>query len=290
MSPTILALVLAAAALHAGWNLISKRVAAGGSAVAFVLAYRALSLVLYAPWVAWVLWQGDMAWSPKVLLFIGLASLLHLGYNLSLQLGYQKTDLSVLYPVARGTGPLLSSLVAILFLGEAGDPVRLAGIALVVAGILLIASDGRLRRFTTPHARGALWRGLLTGLFIAAYTLVDAWSVKMLLIVPVVLDWCAALGNVALLAPRFVARPQALQQAMRGRWWPAFWVAALSPLAYILVLYAYRLGGDISLVAPLREISLMMGTVAGVFILREPASWGRWLGCAIIIGGGALLA
>jgi len=285
----VVVLVLGAAAMHAGWNLLAKSAASTGSAVAFVLAYRCLSIVLYAPWVAWVLWHDGMIWSLPVLLFIALASLLHLGYSLTLQRGYQKVDLSVLYPVARGTGPLLASVFAILVLGEAGGPQRLAGIALVVAGILLIAADGRLRRLADRHARRAVRWGALTGLFIAAYTVVDAWSVKVLLIVPVVLDWCAALGNVIVLSPRWLTRRGALQQAMRGRWSAAIGVAVLSPLAYILVLYAYQWGGEISVVAPLREISLMMGTVAGVLILRERASWGRWLGCAVIIGGVMLL-
>lgn len=290
MTAEILALVLCAAALHAGWNLISKKVSAQGSAVDFVLAYRILSILLYAPWVGWVLWSDQLHWTPEIILFISLASLLHLGYNLSLQWGYQKADLSVLYPVARGTGPLLSALFAIAFLGESSDGGRLSGILLVVAGILLIASDGRLRRFTAPNAMRAVRWGLMTGVFIAAYTVVDAWSVKVLLITPVILDWLSALGNVVLLSPRFFLRPRALFQGMRGRWLYALLVAAMSPLAYILVLYAYQLGGDISQIAPLREISLMMGTLAGVFILRERASWGRWLGCAVIISGVILLA
>jgi uncharacterized membrane protein len=77
---------------------------------------------------------------------------------------------------------------------------------------------------------------------------------------------------------------------MRGKWGYATAVGLLSPLAYILVLYAYRLGGQVSLIAPLREVSLMLATVAGFFILKEKASAARLVGCAVIIAGVILLS
>ncbi|AEC19606.1 DMT superfamily permease [Pusillimonas sp. T7-7] len=287
MTPEIFGLVICAAALHASWNLISKR--ANASAGHFVFAYRLISAVLYAPWVIYILWVDGMSWSVQVVFFIALSSLLHLGYSLCLQWGYHAADLSVVYPMARGTGPLLSSLAAFIWLGEQPSTFGVLGIFSIVAGILLIASDGNLRRFTAPQSWTGIRWGLFIGMFIAAYTVTDAYSVKVLLIAPVILDWLSALGNAVILAPRAWVRRASMMQQMHGKWGYALAVGALSPMAYILVLYALQKGGHVSLVAPLREMSLMMATVAGFFILKERASAARLLGCAVIVTGVVLL-
>lgn len=281
-------LVVCAAALHATWNLVSKK--ATGAAGDFVFTYRLFSMVLYAPWVAYVLWFDGMQWDVTVVLFVILASVLHLAYSLCLQRGYQAADLSVVYPIARGTGPLLSSLGAFILLGESPSGTGVLGIVCVVVGIVLIASGGQLRRFTTPAAKQGIRWGLFIGFFIANYTIVDAYSVKVLLVAPVVLDWLSALGSVVLMTPRAIIRRKAMMVQMRGKWRYAFIVGTLSPLAYILVLYAYQMGGNVSLIAPLREMSMMIGTIAGFFILKEKASPARILGCAVIIAGVILLA
>jgi uncharacterized membrane protein len=288
MSLETFLLVILAAALHASWNLISKKAAA--AAGDFVFAYRLLSALFYAPWVIYILATEGMHWSTEAVLFIALSSVLHLGYSLCLQWGYRAADLSVVYPVARGTGPLLSSLGAFLWLGDNPSVLGVTGIFCVVAGILLIASGGELRRFAKPEAWvGVRWGGFI-GLFIAAYTVADAYSVKALLIAPVILDWLSAVGNVMLMAPRAWVRRSTMMEQMRGKWGYATAVGLLSPLAYILVLYAYRLGGQVSLIAPLREVSLMLATVAGFFILKEKASAARLVGCAVIIAGVILLS
>ncbi|NYT82426.1 EamA family transporter [Alcaligenaceae bacterium] len=281
-------LVICAAGLHATWNIISKK--ATGAAGHFVFCYRSLSALLYAPWVVYILLVDGMTWTWPAVLFIFLSSVLHLGYSLCLQWGYQAADLSVVYPIARGTGPLLSSLAAFVLLGEPATVLGLAGIGCIVVGILLIASGGSLRRFTTPHAWAGVKWGLFIGLFIAAYTVTDAYTVKVLLVAPVVLDWFSATGGAALLAPRAWVRRRELVRQMRGKWGYAFAVGALSPMAYILVLYALQMGAHVSLVAPLRETSLMIATVAGFFILKEKVSVPRVAGCVIIVAGVILLA
>src|SRR5690606_33386511 len=147
-----------------------------------------------------------------------LSSVLHLGYSLCLQWGYQAADLSVVYPIARGTGPLLSSLAAFILLGESATPMGLAGILCIVLGILLIASGGSLRRFTSPHAWVGIKWGLFIGVFIAAYTVADAYAVKVLLVAPVILDWFSATGGAALLAPRAWVKRKEMMVQMRGKW------------------------------------------------------------------------
>ncbi|NYT60974.1 EamA family transporter [Alcaligenaceae bacterium] len=281
-------LVVIAAGLHATWNLISKRAASAGTS--FVFSYRLLSVVVYAPWVVYILWNDGMAWSWPVVLFISLSSALHLGYSICLMRGYKLADLSVVYPIARGTGPLLASAGAFLWLAEAPSTLGVLGICSVVAGILLIATQGNWRQFAHPQAWVGVRWGLLIGLFIAAYSLTDAYSVKVLLVAPVMLDWLSALGGTLLLAPSTWMRRTHMVQQMRGKWGLALAVGVLSPLAYILVLYALQNGANVSVVAPLREMSMMMATFAGFFILKEKVSPVRWLGCFVIIAGVILLS
>ncbi len=99
MSYSSLLLVVLAAMAHATWNLLAKRAAMVGAP--FVFAYGLCASVLYAPWVAWVLMHDGMTWTWPVVGAILTSSLLHLGYSLCLQRGYQVADLSVVYPIAR---------------------------------------------------------------------------------------------------------------------------------------------------------------------------------------------
>src|SRR3546814_15740557 len=109
-------LVLLAAALHATWNLVSKQASAAGAS--FVLAYRLIGTVLFAPWVAYVLWHEGMTWNIHVVLFLFISSFLHLCYGVCLQRGYQAADLSVVYPIATGPGALLATAGAFRWMGE----------------------------------------------------------------------------------------------------------------------------------------------------------------------------
>lgn len=283
-----LALVVAAAIIHATWNLLAKRAAAAGAA--FVAAYGLVAFVAYAPWALWVAAREGVAWRWPIAACLVASGLIHLAYSLVLQRGYRAADLSVVYPVARGTGPLLSALVAILLFGERPGAVGLAGLAAVVAGILLIATGGSLSAFRRAEGRtGVAWGGATGGL-IASYTLVDGYGVKALGIHPVLLDWGANALRLVVLA-RFVAGdPAAARAAMRGHWPAAIAVGLLAPLGYILVLGALRAGAPLSLVAPLREMSMMLAALFGMVLLREPVGPGRAAGCAAVALGAVLIA
>ena len=124
--------------LHAVWNLLAKRASGDASGPAFVWLYSALSTVIFAPLAAGVFVGGERLGAAGLLFVFGTGAL-HIGYFLLLQKGYQVGDLSVVYPLARGTGPLLASGAAILLLGERAGPVAWAGILLIVAGVFLLA-------------------------------------------------------------------------------------------------------------------------------------------------------
>ena len=287
MSHTALLLVILAAIAHAAWNLLAKRAARVGPA--FVYAYGLAATVIYAPWALWSMFHDGMQWTLPVVACIVISAGLHLGYSLCLQRGYQVADLSVVYPIARGTGPLLSSIGAFTLLGEPTSAAGLGGMLCVVCGVLLIATQGRLTLFTQPQAWiGVRW-GLIIGAFIAVYTVVDAYGVKVLLIMPVLFDWLTVLTRTVMFTPHMLKRRRSNWESMRGYWGLAIAVGFLSPLGYILVLYALRMGAPLSLVAPAREMSMMLGTFAGMILLRETVGIGRLLGCLAIVAGVVLL-
>jgi drug/metabolite transporter (DMT)-like permease len=197
--------------------------------------------------------------------------------------------LSVVYPVARGTGPMLSSFGAFLLLGEAPSPQRLLGLAAVVIGIGLISTRGDLGAFRRPGGQAGVRWGTATGFLIASYTVVDAYSVKTLGIQPVIVDWFSNLLRFFLLAPVVLRDPDRARRLMQGRWLLAIGVGLLSPLSYILVLAALNMGAPLSVVAPTREMSMMIGALFGMVILREAVGVWRLAGCLVLIAGVVLL-
>jgi drug/metabolite transporter (DMT)-like permease len=288
MSYTALTLIVLAALIHASWNLLAKRAAQAGPT--FVFVYTVVSAIVYLPWTAWLIVSGAMTWSLPVIACIALSGALHLAYSLFLQRGYQVADLSVVYPIARGTGPLLSTVGAFLLLGESPSTEGIAGLLAIVAGIILISTQGDLAKFRQPAARRGVRWGLVTGSAISGYTVVDAYGVKALGIHPVLLDWCANIVRVVILLPWVVANRGQIRPRMRGRWGLAIGVGVLAPLSYILVLLALQIGAPLSLAAPAREMSMMVGALMGMFVLREKVGPVRLLGCAVLLGGVVLLS
>jgi drug/metabolite transporter (DMT)-like permease len=158
-----------------------------------------------------------------------------------------------------------------------------------VIGIGLIATRGDLGAFRRPGGQAGVRWGTATGSLIAGYTVVDAYGVKTLGIQPVILDWFSNLLRFVLLAPVVLPNLAYAREVMRGRWPLAVGVGLLSPLSYILVLAALDMGAPLSVVAPAREMSMMVGALFGMVILREPVGPWRLLGCLVLIAGVLLL-
>jgi drug/metabolite transporter (DMT)-like permease len=267
---------------------MSKRAAAAGPT--FVFAYNLVACAAYAPWVFWLLAQDELNWNWAVAICVVVSGFVHLAYSLSLQRGYQVADLSVVYPIARGTAPMLSSICAFLVLGETPTGVRLIGLFAIIAGIALISAQGDLTAFKKPSGQAGVWWGATTGGLIASYTVVDAYAVRVLSIAPVILDWFSNLLRFVLLAPVVARSPARSLDLMQGKWWLAIAVGLLSPLSYILVLAALGMGAPVSVVAPAREMSMMVGALFGMLILRERVGPWRLIGCAALIVGVVMLS
>ncbi|MBI2238113.1 MAG: EamA family transporter [Actinobacteria bacterium] len=278
MSLPALLLVLGAALAHASWNLVAKRVPA---TLPFVWAFTALSVATYVPLAAWVVGSGSSIGGTG-LAVATVSAALHTGYFLLLQHAYGVGDLSVVYPVARGSGALLAAAGAVLVLGERQTPVFLGGIVLITFGVLVLAgSAGPLR--SGSERRGALL-ALATGGVIACYTLWDGNAVKTLVVPPLLLTWLSDVGRAALLAPA-VARDR---ESLRAVWTlyrrDTFLVAFLSPLAYLLVLSAVTIA-PVSGVAAARETSVLFGVLFGASVLGE-RRFGRRIAAATLIALG----
>lgn len=167
---------------------------------------------------------------------------------------------------------------------------RMGGLALVVIGITLIATRGDLAAFSRPEGQAGVRWGTTTGGLIATYTVVDAYAVKALGLTPVILDWFSNLLRFFLLAPVVGSNPRRAMIAMKGHWWLALGVGLLSPLSYILILAALQNGAPLSLVAPMREMSMMVGALLAMIILRETVGIWRLVGCGVLIMGVIALA
>lgn len=283
MPLTALLAVLLAAATHATWNLYAKRAAGSRH---FIWLYSVGSVLIYTPIVLWIVLIERPQFELRHWLALSGTAVLHLGYSLMLQAGYRASDLSLVYPLARGSGPLLSFFAAVILLGEHITALSIVGVVLVVSGILLVA--GLLSESHKAPRAGILY-GLGTGVFIAAYTINDGWAVKVLLISPFIVDYAGNFFRVILLAPRALADRAALRAEIRAYLKPALVVSILGPLGYILVLYAMRVA-PISHVAPARELATLIGTYFGARLLRERAAPSRILGAACIVAGVVSLA
>ncbi len=279
MTGLAIVLVLSAAFIHATWNLLAKR-ARGGAA--FVWLFAALSAVLYAPvTIAILLIQQPHIGLVEFLCILGSAAL-HLTYFLILQQGYRKGDLSLVYPLARGTGPMLSTTAAILFFDERPTPAALLGTLLVTVGVFVLT--GGTEKLNHARTRWAIAYGILTGTIIAGYTLWDKEAVSALLIPPLLLDYCSTLCRVGLLGPFALKHWKAVCAEWRNHRFEAIGVALFNPLSYILVLTALVFT-PVSYVAPAREISILIGTFIGTRFLAEGDAQRRLLAAgAMVIG------
>lgn len=281
MTALALGLVLAAATLHATWNCAAKRSSGG---LPFVWLSSAMNVSLYLPVLAVYCWWQRPSLPVAGWLAIGGSGLIKTAYALLLQSGYRHGDFSLIYPLARGTGPLLSTLAAIAIFGERPTPLALAGGLVVVVSIfVLTGGPAVLRRDRAFFSRGVAY-GLLCGLCIAGYTVWDQRAVSHLQLPPILYDGGTSLVMFTILTPFARARRPAVGREWREHRGLALTVAVLSAVSYVLILTAMSFT-PVSYVAPAREVSILIGTLFGARLLREsearrrlPAAAGMVLG------------
>jgi len=283
MSLSALALVLAAACCHATWNLLIKRINGGPE---LVWLFSAVAAVLYLPLAVAVFVYEQPPFGWREVGFCAVSATLHLGYFLLLQQGYRRGDLSLVYPTARATGPLLSATFAVVILGERLTlPVLAGGLAIIAGVVFLTGGFNRHAR----HLHSSLAFGLAAGALIGSYTVWDAYTVRAILIPPLLLDYASSLGRTIFLSPFAVSRIPKIKEHWRDHRAAVIAVAVFNPLAYILVLIAL-VSTPVIYVAPAREVSVLITVALGAILLREGRLKRRLGWAGLIFAGMVLLA
>jgi drug/metabolite transporter (DMT)-like permease len=295
LSAAACALILVAALAHASWNLLSKQASVAAGTV-FIWLVAVAATMIYAPVVATdvVLQHPHLAAMNWV--FMAGTGILQSGYFLFLQSSYRIGDLSLVYPIGRGTGALLATLAGILVLGERPGALSIAGILAIIAGIVIIGLPSRtppaqptqapaMQAVTGRPARlKAIGFALATGAFIASYTLWDKYAVTSLK-TPAVLQGYATFPVMLIaFAPLVLRDIKRLSQVWQSFRIQAVGAAVLAPLAYMLVLAALSFTA-VSAVAPAREISVLFGVVLGRRLLGEGELPRKLAAAAAIVAG-----
>ena len=270
--------VLAAAAFHAGWNALLKINLEPFVATSLVAAASGLVVLP----VAFVAGMPNVAAWPYVLASVAI----HIVYYLSLARAYRFGDLGQVYPIARGTAPLMTAAVASGWLGERLGPYGWAGILILAAGILLLALRGG--RAHAPFDRVSVGFALLNALTITSYTLVDGIGARtsgapLQYTVWLFLLSGATMGlyGLARLGPR-------LARDFAAHWRLTLGGAVLSTAAYGIAIWAMTVA-PIALVAALRETSVLFAALLGMVLLREPVLPVRFLAAVLVLAGMMLM-
>ncbi|HEX9394265.1 MAG TPA: DMT family transporter [Gemmatimonadales bacterium] len=278
MTLSLLALLLAAAALHACWNLLLKRAPDRQLIVWWAVIASALCFVpvlLLRPAVPAIGWRFALA-----------SAVVETAYFVALTTAYRVADFSLVYPIARGAAPALLALAAVLLLHERLSPAGVAGLGAIVLGLWLVASVGPAGG--AYHARGVAL-ALLVALCIATYSTIDGAAVRRV-------DAASYTGAMFLLAAlvftpvtiRWYGWP-ALRGALRTRAALILLVGLLQAAAYLLVLYVYA-RAPVAYAGAIRESSIVLGALAGWLWLRESFGARRLAGALVTCAGIALIA
>ncbi len=279
MTGVALGLIVIAAFAHATWNLLAKK-ACGGTE--FIWLFTGMSVAIWTPVAAWIVFAQKPIIGWAQVGFICLSAFLQSFYFSFLDKGYEKGDMSIVYPVSRGTGPLLAAFAGIVFLGERPTWMGILGIGLMAAGIMALTGNP-LEIIKSGRNSGIVY-ALLSGVAIAAYTISDKIAVSRIMVPPVLLEWGTNLARFIMLTPYIMKHRGEAAEQLKVNWANAVGIGVLCPLAYILVLTAMVVS-PVSYIAPAREISILIGTVMGTRLLSEKPSILKFIGSgAMLIG------
>lgn len=283
MSLIAVVLVLGSAVVHACWNLLAKQ---SGGGAPFIWLASLVSVLLWWPAAIVALVCNDERLAVQAVGAVLLSGTLHLIYFLLLQGGYRAGDLSLVYPLARGSAPVLATVGAWVLLDERPEIVTIVGVALVVVGVVALTIG-------PAQTTGSVWlavvMALATGVTIATYTVVDKWAVSDQNVPPVLQYWGSTVVVTAALSPAVARRRADVVRHWRDHRRAVVGVGVLSPLAYILVLTALEFS-KVSVIAAAREISVPLGAAMGARLLAERFGPRRIVAAIGIAAGVVVLA
>jgi len=270
-------LILLAAVIHASWNAVVK--ASGDRFLTFTIIHFTGTVlgVIAAVFVGFP--------EPQVWPYLILSMIIHNIYYVFLLLCYRFGDLGEVYPIARGSSPLIVALMAVFFAGETLTPYAMVGIGLVSLGIIsLTFAKGR----PTRAGMKPLVLAISTGVLISSYTVVDGLGLRAGGSPWAYIVWLNMLEGIPFALWALTMRQNDLWPFLKTRWKPGVIGGCLTILAYGLVLYALN-EGAMAHVSALRETSVLFAAIIGTFILKESFGSMRIISAALIVGGVIIL-
>lgn len=282
MSGLALGIVLLAALFHAAWNLLAKK---SRSKLAFIWWFLLVAAIGYLPMFLYY-WR-EMTVTPAGWVCIFATGILHALYFWFMGGAYERGDLSLVYPLSRGSGPLFVPILAVIFLQERLSATGISGIVLVVLGIYVIhlesfTVDSFFEPLRAMRGSASVW-ALCTGGTIAGYSLVDKVGVG--LVYPPAYIYLMFVISLLLLSPYVLIKQR---PALRAEWQvnrvPILIDGFLVLFTYMMILFAFRLS-KVSYVVAAREISIVFSALLGIFLLKEAHAPQKIAGSALIALG-----
>lgn len=277
LSLTWTLLVLLAAVMHAGWNVLVKFGSDALVNMTLIVTMGGLIALFFVPFVDFP--------HPESWWFLAGSLVTHVGYYVFLLLGYRHGNLSLVYPTARGSAPLLVAVSSWTFVGEALSATRIVGVAFISAGIFSLALD---RAGDDRHNWRAVIFGLLTGLSIMAYTLCDGQGVRLAGDRWGYIIWLFVLDAPALLLICVALRGRKLFSLAARHWKTGTIGGALSMAAYGIAIYAMS-QAFMAQVTALRETSVVFAAIFSACILKEHVHPRRYVAASLVAAGAVLL-
>jgi drug/metabolite transporter (DMT)-like permease len=278
MPGSIVFIVLCGALLHASWNAVVK---SAGDKFLNAVVVMSISMVMSAAVLPFLVQPNPDSWP-----FLALSAVLQAVYVALIAKAYGGGDMSVAYPLMRGAAPLLVSLASLPLIGEALPPLRWLGVALVSAGVLVMAFDS-LR--VTRAGGSTVATALINACFIAAYTVTDGIGVRKSGAPIAYTLWIFVLHALPLLIWALFTARQKLAVQFRTRWRAGTFGGLATVASYGSALWAMSQNVPVAAVAALRETSILFAAAISFFLFKEALGRFRILGILVILGGVALI-
>lgn len=266
--------VLGAAAMHASWNAIVRF---GADRFTAMLLMATGSAVIAVPMILIFPTPAPAAWG-----WLALSVAFHTGYKISLLTAYKHGDLSQIYPLARGSAPVLVTIISILFLKEIAPADDLAAILCIALGVFLMSFKG------AGLSRKGLFFAMATACCTAGYTLTDGVGARVGGQASGYTGWLFFLDGVAMICIAFAMRGRGVLAPVKTHWRSGLLAGGLSLGSYWVAIWAFTLA-PIALVGALRETSVLFAMLIAAVFLKEPVGPSRWLAALFILCGVALL-
>jgi drug/metabolite transporter (DMT)-like permease len=263
--------VLLAAALHAGWNALVKINAEPIIAMGLIMACTSLVAVCFLPFVAFP--TGQM-W-PWLLLTL----VLHFGYKVFLVKAYAQGHFGQVYPIARGSAPVWVLLVSVIFLGAQFTPVQIIALLLIASGVALLSHFKSVKPLGT-----GFYYALITGMWIASYTMVDGYVVSHIGGLHSFVVWLFFLDGMVATLWAYHYNSKVFVASLTQYWFVAVGGGVMSMAAYWICLWAMT-QVPVAIVAALRETSVLFAALLSTYMFKEVLGRHRWLAAGFICSG-----